>query len=453
MRRSVLLLSMTTVLSGCFAGGQDFPQMALPVAWHYGTAPAVKISPAGDMTHWWVGFGDPVLGRLVDLALSGNPDRRIAQARITEARGQRRTSFGGLFPDIGASAGVGREKSQFGGASDYYDARFDAAFEMDLFGKNRKALNASEENLRALEATYEDVSLSLVAEVVRTYVEMRGFQKQVLIAKDNLAVQDKTLGLIRQLHEAGETPQLDVERAENLVNTTRAALPDYERQANNAQIRLTVLTGEMPADLAGLVRQGGGEILTADVAPVLSAPARVLTLRPDIRAAQATLAQQTALAESVTAEIFPTFSLSGFFGVADNAVVNSATIWNVGLGTAVSILDFGRIAGRIDASRARETQAYEAYRKVVLEAVADMETALNDYAQINAQYVALSQAHDHARKALGFSEALYREGEISFLDVLDSERTLNTAQSALVNAEVARVQALVRLYKALSVGL
>jgi len=455
-RRSLSVLSLcllsTSLLQGCFAGGVDFPKVGLPGSWYGEKDSGLKISPSGSMKAWWLSFGDPVLGRLVDVALAGNPDRKSAEARIAEARGQRRTSFAGLFPRVGASADKGHEKAQTGRITDTYDANFDASYEIDVFGKNRKAASAAELNLRALEASYEDTSLSLVAEVARTYVEMRGFQKQVNIARDNLAIQEQTLKLVKQLKEAGEGPQLDVERSENLVNTTRASLPDFERQARNAMLRLTILTGEMPRDLLQMVQTGGG-MLKSNVAPVLSAPASVLALRPDIRAASATLAEQTALSESVTAEIFPTFTVTGLFGVADNAIANSATIWNVGLGTAVSVLDFGRIAGKIDSARAREVQAYQAYRKVILEAVVDVETALNDYAKINAQSISLAKAHDNARKALSLSQALYKEGEVSFLDVLDAERTVNTAESSLVTAQVAQAQALVRLYKSLSVGL
>ena len=451
MIKKYLILSSSLVLSACFAGGLDANQPTPPTGWTAKNGHLVQVANVESLRGWWTRFNDTALNALVEQALESSPERLIAEAKIAEARGLRQSIRSSLLPQIGASASAGREDT---GASAYpdsfYDAKFDASFEIDIFGKNRKNFSASDSSLQAAQARYHDVSLTLIAEVVRTYIDFRAAQNQTYIADKNLQSQEKTLKLINDLYSLGEAPKLDVERAENLVNTTRASLPEFKRQTENARLRLSVLTGVMPETVLPLLT-GHAVIPGATAQPALMAPAQVLAYRPDVRAAAADLAANTALAESTTAEIFPSFNISGFYGIADNAVLNSVNPWSVALNTAVSLLDFGRIAGRIDAARAREKQAFEQYRKTVLEAVSEVETALNDYAHINEQRISLQKAHLNAARALELSQTLYKEGEVSFLDVLDAQRSANNAESATVTANAAQAESLVRVFKSLGV--
>lgn len=447
--KTLLVLPLCLMISGCYSGRLDFLGLNNPEKWTAKKSELVDIVDAGDLHEWWKGFDAPVLDRLVEMAMAQSPDRGIAEAKILEARGMRRTSKSALFPQIGGSASKGKEDNGWY-AGEFYDARFDASYELDIFGKNRKGLSAAEAQLRAAEASYHDVTLTLIAEISRVYVEYRAAQNQLRIARKNLKSQDKTYTLISDLNRLGEAPRLDVERAANLVSTTQASIPEYQRQADNARLQLTVLTGVMPEELSSVLVEDAS-IPGGDVMPVLMAPADVVALRPDILAASANLAAHTALAESTTAEFFPTFTLRGFYGITDSALVSSATIWNVAAGAAVSLLDFGRIEGKIDAARAREKQAYEQYRKTVLAAVTEVETALTDYAAVKEQQISLHNAYKSADKALDLSQALYKEGEISFLDVLDAQRSANQAEAALVQADAAQAESLVRLYKSLGV--
>ena len=451
MSKALCLTLTAVLLTGCVTGPFEMPDFKGPSGWKNAPDEFAREVGSQNLSHWWTRFNDPALSRLVEHALENNTDRKAAEARIVEARGLRRTTRSALFPQVNASAGKGREETVQSQADDYYDARFDASYELDIFGKNRKNTAAANNNIERLEAQYQDTSLSLVAEVARTYVEMRANEKQVEIAQSNLDAQMQTLQLIRYLKEAGENPQLDVERAENLVNTTKASIPEFERLAENARLQLAVLTGRLPEDIEDL-NEGEAFIPVSEVAPVLTSPATVLALRPDVRAAAAYLRQQTNLAEAATAEIFPSFTLSGFYGVAENAFASSTNIWGVAIGAAVSLLDFGRIEGQIDAARAREKEAYELYRSTVLNAVLEVETALNDYAKTNEQTFLLFKAYANAQEAFLYSESLFKEGEVSFLDVLDAQRTVNDAQSALINSEAAKASALIRLYKSLGAG-
>ena len=448
-----LTLISTLMLSGCFAGAPDFPTFKMATKWENAETaePLFMNAKAENLHNWWENFGDPTLNTLVETALEKSPDRRAAQARILEARGLERSQRSFLFPQVGGSASKGRDKTSQSSAADVFDARLDASYEIDIFGVNRNRFTASQKQLSSLEAEYQDISLTLVAEVARTYIEMRGSEKQAQIAKTNVELQEKTLELIEVLKEYGEGPQLDVARAKSLVNATRSTIPEFERVAENARLRLALLVGIVPEELIDMTA-GAANIPGSDVAPVLMAPGTILTMRPDIRAASYNLAAQTDLAEAETASIFPTFSLSGFFGVTETGFADTTQIWSIALGAAVAILDFGRIEGRIDAARAREMQAFELFRKTVLSAVNDVETALNDYSKMNEQSVLLMKSYQNAEQAFGYSQDLFKEGEVAFLDVLDAQRTVNDAETALISAEMNRASALIRLYKSLGVA-
>lgn len=445
MKLNVLWI-LPLLLTGCVTR-QELPELKQSGEWE--TSAATVSTNA--LSAWWTTFNDPVLTGLVETALTNSPQQQIAAARIREARGIRRSAKAGLFPTLGISAEAGREREALTESTgNFYTAGFDASYEIDLFGKNRNSLNAADAQLRALEADLQWVELSLAAEVVRTYIDFRAAEKQRTIAEKNLKAQEDTLKLIEQQHAHGEAPQLDVERSESLVNSTRASIPEFRRRSENARLQLAVLTGMLPQELPDLCPDCS-IIPGADIMPLLLAPADVMALRPDIRRSAAVLEANTALVEVSVAELYPTISLGGFFGFADGVLFDSARIWEGAIDGAVNLIDFGRVEGRIDASQAREFQAYAQYRQAVLQAVADVESAMTDHARISEQRGSLQKAYENSAKALTLSETLFREGEVSFLDVLDAQRTANDADAALVSAEAAQAQSVARLYKSLGV--
>lgn len=448
--KKYLSIAAPLLLSGCLGTGLNFTLPGQPSVWSAYQSDVIEKAEAENLHKWWQKFKDPALDTLVETAFATSPARRIAEARIIEARGIRRSTSSSLFPQIGASANSGRQKTGLSTADNYYEATFDASYEVDLFGQNRNTKKAADENVKNLEANYNNVTLSLIAEISRDYIDYRRFQKQAFIAQKNLDIQEKTLSLVRHQKEFGEAPQLDVERAENLVNTTKASIPEFMRLADNARLRLSVLTGEVPEKLIPIL-SAEASIPGADATPVLLAPADVIALRPDIQAAAANLRASTALSKAAVANIFPKFNISGFFGVAEGALFSATSLWNVAAGAAVSLLDFGRIQGGIDAARGVEMRAFESYRLTTLQAVSEVETALTDFARLNEQEAHLHGAYDNANKALELSQLLYREGEVDFINVLDAQRTLNTANASLINIEGDKAQSLVRLYKSLGV--
>lgn len=447
----ILLATTSLILSGCIFTSPEHEKVPAPAAWTAPSPETLLVNPES-LHGWWKNFNDPALDQLVDHALRGSPDRKIAEARVLEARGLRKASRSSLFPQVGISANGGRGSTAASNfeTGNFYEVGFDASYELDLFGRNRNTTNAADANVNARAAEYENVSLTLVAEVARNYIELRAAQKQVLIAQKNLEAQQKTLDLVRQQKELGEAPQLDLERSEGLVNTTRSAIPEFQRQADNARLRLSVLTGEMPEVMAPLLLTSPSAVI-ADIKPVLLSPAQIIAQRPDVRAAQYDLEAQTSLTKAEIANVFPTITLGGLFGVADNVLVDPTKVWSASLNAAVSLLDFGRISGGIDAAKARETQSFENWRKTVLQAVTDVETALTDYSHVNERLQTLKQASNNAENSFNLSQQLYREGEVSFLDVLDAQRTLNNANAEVVSAEAAHSQSLIALYKSLGV--
>lgn len=448
LKRFCVLMGGAILLSGCYASSADLSTPAVQDSWMGDEAFDAKRTE--NLQGWWELFDDAVLNDLVEMALVSSPQRNIAEARILEARGVKRTSRSYLLPQIGASGTAGQQKTTDADSDDYYDAGFDAAWEIDVFGKRRAQLSAGDAQLQGVEALYDDVSLTLIAEIARVYIDYRVAQNQVRIAESNLALQVRTLEIAVALAVVGEGPRLDVERAETIVNATRALLPAFGRQVDAARLQLSVLVGEMPADLAGILA-AEGDVPAASVLPVLQAPADIVALRPDVRAAGFALAQASDLADAAVRDLFPTISLSGFFGVADSALSSAKTVWNVAANAAVALIDFGRLEGAIDSARAQEWQTFEAYRQVVIGAVVEVETALSDYAHLRAQRLALSASFDAAERAFSMSLALYREGEIGFLDVLDAQRSLNGVEADLVSALGMQSESLVRLYKSLGV--
>lgn len=456
MRKFTAAVIGAAMVSGCITTSQEFKNPDSPAAWQgnaafeKATADMNADKKSDTLTAWWTFFGDPVLDRLIKSAMALSPDRAIALAKVAEARGIARSARSSLFPQISGEASDKRAETASLSADTYYEAGFDASYELDIFGVNRNASSAAKLNVDASQASFDDVTLTLIADVARSYTEYRFYAHQAEIASRNLEAEEKTLELVKQQNAAGEATRLDTERAENQVNTTRASIPDFNRQADNARLRLSVLCGLLPEYITQILGKDG-KMPSADIMPVLASPAEVIEMRPDIRAARAVFAAQTKTVASETANLFPKLTLSGFFGIQDSAFVSSANIWSVALGAAVRLIDFGRVEGQIDAAKAREEQAYQGLRKTVLGAVMDVEQSMVSYAHINEQKVSLDASLKNAQKALELSQQLYKEGEISFLDVLDAQRSVNSADLAVSSAQYAQMVSLIALYKSLGV--
>lgn len=437
--------------------GPDYrpPDIAVPSAWTRSAAPAQDSAhPPVDLATWWQQLNDPLLDQLVTQALATAPDLRDARARLRQSRASRTLAEAGLWPGIGLSAG--RTRSQSGAMTQtLYNAGFDANWEIDVFGGVRRGIEAATADTQAVEATLNDTQVSLIAEVVLAYIDLRSNQNRIAIARDNLASQDETLEIAGWRAQAGLVSQLDVEQARSTREQTRAAIPALESGQAAAEHRLAVLAGQMP----GALHPRLTEVRPLPAAPAQLAsaiPAETLRQRPDVRAAERTLAAETARIGVQAAARYPDLTLTGTFGwqaFSLGSLGTAASVTRSMAGTlAATLFDGGRIGSRIVAQEAVREQALVAYEKTVLTALEDVENALAAYAAGRERATARRAAVEAARRAAQLARQLYRSGLTDFQKVLDTERTRLSTEDALATAQADILTAVVQLYKALGGG-
>lgn len=461
LKTSALWLT-AMLLGGCSqlpAVGPDYqlPRLALPAGWTATVPPAAQTT--ADLAGWWRQLDDPLLDRLVDDALAGSLDLRLAQARLRQARAARAQSVSGFFPALTASTAASRSKNAAVVSAlperTLYDAGFDASWEIDLFGGTRRGLEAATADQAASAASLQNTRVSLLAEVAQNYVDLRSYQRRLAIARDNLASQSETLQITEWRNQAGLASSSDVEQARTNREQTRAGIPDLEVGLSAAENRLAVLLGRQPGALHG-------ELLEARPLPTVQAalgagiPADVLRRRPDLIAAERTLAAETARVGQKLAERFPSLALGGSFGwqaYSFAALGGSDTLLRAVSGSlAATLFDGGKLRSAVDIQSAVQEQALIAYQAGVLSALEEVENALTAYAASRQRVDARRQAADAARNAALLARHLYESGLADFQKVLETERTRLTAEDNLATAEATVLTSLIKLYKALGGG-
>jgi len=458
----VVMIACATALSGCFMAGPDYvapslQELQVPPHW---SSPVADATQGGlDVAEWWRQLDDEHLTSLVARALAASPDIAAARAKLHEARAQRHLASAELWPSVSLSAsGQYVDTSASSGNGDgqqLYSAGFDASWEPDLFGGRRRAVEGARADVAAAAASLRDVHVTLAAEVARNYVELRSTQARITIARANLASQSETLDLTRWRVEAGLANSVDFEQANTNVEQTRAAIPVLETSRAEAEHRLAVLLGLSPAALSD-------ELSTSEPIPQVPAPlttgipADVLRQRPDVVAAERTLAAETARVGEATAARYPSLSLSGSLGpeaLAIGALTNGSSIAaGIAGSLAQTVFDAGRITAQIDTRDAIEAQALAAYRKAVLTALEDVENALVTLVKTRERSAALARGVGSARNAAVLARQRYAAGLIDFQTVLDTERTVLTIEESLTSAQADDTLAAIQLYKALGGG-
>jgi len=404
MRRPVSVLQtalrisfLTTVagLTGC-AVGPDYkePRPTLDEGFISAGSTKVDARPASPgIATFWRGFGDPILNSLVERAIAANGDIRIAQARLQAARASFLGTRATLLPEVGVAGGATRllaPESQYPGTTrgertaNDVDAGFIASWELDFFGRNRRATEGSSALVRAGEAGVNAAQTIVVAEVARTYLDLRGLQQRYQVAQQSLVNQQGTLKLTAARLDAGRGTQLDVARAQSLVGATGAVLPALQANIERDAFRLATLTAQPPRLVL--------ETLTApeplpslpvtDLAALpLGTPAQLLRRRPDLTFAERQLAASTADIGVATADLFPRVSLTGLIGFATDRVARLGTRdsqqYSVGAALTWPVLDFGRVRSRIGISEARASEALANYEQAVAAALEETEDALS----------------------------------------------------------------------------
>lgn len=455
-------LAIALVVAGCAAVGPNHRPPVVPLPAQFVNPPPAPLSVAEAGLPFWRRFGDPLLAGLVERALVVNHDVRIAMATLQEVRAVRSELRGGLGPRVDAGASARRERAseiQAPGVADRtasrFDGGFDAGWEIDLFGGRRRAVEAAAAQADAVEADLAALRLSLAAEVARTYVELRGLQARLQVARSNLANQRETLRIVGVRQSAGRGTDFDVARSQGLVEATRAAIPALEAALARQSYQLAVLTGQAPGALASLL-DGPAAVPGAPPVDGVADPAALLRRRPDVRAAERRLAAATAAIGATTAELFPSVSFSGQVGWnagrADGLGRGAALSYGLGPSLRWNLFDSGRVRARIAQADARAQGALAAYEKVVLQALQDTDGALATLAHSREQLLAWGASANAARRAARLARLRFDAGAIDLLALLDAERQVLAAEEQLSLVETASATAAVALFKAFGGG-
>ena len=458
-----LTLALATLLAGC-AVGPDYKQPVITTPAAFGARDLVATEAAPFALAWWQGFNDPLLTELVTAALTDNQGIKAADARLKEARAARREQLFGFLPIPTATANGQSLRQSRGGAPpgvpvtreyDLYDAGFDASWELDLFGRARRANQSASAAAQAVEAARQDVRLSVAAELARNYFELRGAQNQLAVAERNASNQQHALQLVQARLEAGRGTVLDTARAEAQVQTTLASVPPLQAAVTRAMHRIEVLAGKTPGTL--VERLGVAAAMpTLPTGIALGEPADLLRRRPDIRVAERQLAASSARIGIAVADLFPRVSLNGRVGLSAlsfNALGDAGNdTSSFGPSLSWAFLDYGRIRQRIKAAGARNEAQLADYQQTVLLALEDTENALSNYGREQQRLQHLAQAARASVQAADLATQRFEGGVSDFLTALDAYRSALEAEDLLAASQTRAATSLIAVYKALGGG-
>jgi multidrug efflux system outer membrane protein len=461
--RKLLPFTLSVALGAC-AVGPDYTRPDVTIESNYARLEAGFDAGAQPESRFWSRFGDAQLDRLVEAAFAANHDLRIAAARLASARSQRRATRLDLFPTVTTEAGRTKARLAQGEEpgvprrlrdSDLYDAQFDAFWELDLWGRVRRGVEAASAETDAAAADLRAAQVSVIAEVVRTYVELRGRQEQLKVAKDNAVNQAATLNQVEIRLDAGRGTDFDAERARAQLYTTQSRIPALQAAIGAAEHRLAVLIGREPTALiAELDPPAAIPVPPASVA--VGVPGELLKRRPDIQSAERHLAAATARIGVAQADFFPRITFGGFFGskAGSTGDLFERASESYAFGPAISwpFLDFGRVDARFQGAKAEADASLAQYQQTVLRAAEETENALLGYARVRSESDKLAHAADSSAAAAKLARIRFDGGMTDFLQVLDAERTQLDAEDHLADSRTRSATALVALYKSLAGG-
>jgi multidrug efflux system outer membrane protein len=463
LRRPFTAAALAALLAACTLGpAYERPAAELPARWIESPPEGVK-APG---SRWWTMYGDSALDRLVEEAFATNQDLVLATARVDEARALSQIADSKRMPAVDAS--FERDRVRLSERSpiplppsaienNSYRAQLNVAYEVDLWGRLRSASNAARAELLASEANRETVRIALTTEVVRAYFALVAFDAQVEATRRSLALRGEGLALQKVRRDAGLINEFALRQLEAEVAAARAQLPALEANRTAQELALAVLLGRSPrAIMEGAVerRTGQGE----PAAPVVpeGLPSDLLLRRPDVVSAEQLLIANNARIAEARAALFPRIGLSGYLGSESTALSDlfsgPAAIWSLGFALAQPIFQGGRLLAEVDAVKARERQAVAQYQKTLQEAFREVRQALNTQVKAREVFEAESVRTVALEEALRLAVIRYRNGLLSQLEVLDSER--NLLQAELNRSDALRVQraAVADLVRALGGG-
>jgi NodT family efflux transporter outer membrane factor (OMF) lipoprotein len=463
MRRYAFGLAL--LLTGCIVG-PDYqkPEIATPKQWSVASETQVKT-----LDKWWQNFNDPILNQLVVDAINANLDLKQTLDRIKDARSQRTETIASGLPSFSSKNNVNRRLNSSASSSSTSQAGsfglsnqiinllqlgIDAQWEVDFFGGVQRAIEVADATIDSEVEHRRDVLVTLLGEVARNYIELRGNQQLIVITEANLRSQQDTLNLLKVRQQAGLADMMEVAQAEGQLATLDAQLPTYETAVQQAIHALSLLLAKEPNALATRLNPVGNiPLVKTKVLPDL--PSALLQRRPDIRYAERQLAAANAQIGIATSELYPKFNLAEFLGVQNTRITDFTPLgksWSMGTTLTMPLFNWGKLNANIKSKEAQYQQTLLGYQNTVLTAFKEVEDALVAYSKEQQKHQSLQQAVDANQQAVQLANERYEKGLTGFINVLESQQALYQTQSALVSSSAKTSADLVLLYKVLGGG-
>lgn len=454
MSGGALGLAAALLLSACGSTPNAAMQaLAVPGAWQ---TPSGVASGAVLQTGWWRAFGDPALDALVEQALAHNTDLRAAAARVAEARALGEVQQAASGPSLDLGAGLQRSRSISAATGKPYDAsvfqpQFQAAYEVDLWGKLSDLNRAAAAQLEANQAARDSAALSVAASTASAYINLRGLDARLEVAQQTLTARESALQLARSRQQRGYTSALETQQSEAEYRATAQAIPQLALAIRRQEHGLNVLTGAAPGAVPrGLTLQA----LQLPALPATGLPSELLRRRPDLAGAEAQLAASDAQLAASRAQLLPSLRLSASLGSISSSALtgNPFPLWGLGGSVLAPLFDGGRLRAQVSASDARRDQALASYEKAVLTAFAEVEDQLAAVEELGRQGTEVQAQRTALQETLRIASNRYREGYASYLDELDAQRNLFSAEQNALQLRADRLTAQIGLYRALGGG-
>jgi len=445
-------------LISCSLVGPDYkrPDINLPNTYHQEIN---KDNVLTDLNMWWKLYQDPALNELMDKALVKNTDINAAIARVEESDAYLKEIDAALLPEVNLTSQASRTKSTTTGATTFgrpikkdYLIRVGTSFELDFWGKLRRAKESARAEYLASQFSKDTVELTLQSLLASNYLLLRSTDSQILALKANVKYREENLALTKKRLEGGLVSALDVHQAEAASNNLSAQLSDVMRQREIIFNQLAVLSGDMNLVISELTI----DTLITPPTPPSGLPSSLLEARPDVREAEQMMIAANANIGVAKAALFPTISLTANFGAQSAALSNlnksGSDIWGAGLGLSLPIFDSGRVRAKIDQATAKQKQALSYYESSVQNAFKEVNNALVSLKEYTEQENDLKLTQDAAKKAMGIASNRYKAGYSSYMEYLDAQRVFNDASIAYIQKRQLRLMASVELFKSLGGG-
>jgi multidrug efflux system outer membrane protein len=445
-------------IAGCMVG-PDYEQPAQdsPAEWRIDVVEAQELSN----TQWWQQFNDPVLNELIDETLHENKDLLIATARVDEFLGRYGVTRADLFPQVGADGAAARDRFSedlspvgpgISNPDNIYQAFLTATWEIDLWGRLRRASEAAQADLLSTEEARQIVIQTLVSSVALSYIDLLNLDRQLQISIETTETRKHSLGIFTKRHDAGVVSNLELSQVKSEYQSARARIPGLERAIAQRENALSVLLGRNP----GAIQRGGTiSELKMPTAPA-GLPSELLTRRPDIRQAEQELIAANARIGVARAAYFPTVSLTGFLGTSSRDVSDlfggSSKAWNYAGNVTVPIFTAGRIKGQVKAAEAIQQQSLVNYQRIIQNAFREVDDSLVDQARTRETLAAQSEQVLALKDYAHLAKLRYDEGYSSYLEVLDAERSLFNVDLIYTQTQADLFSSMVNIYKAMGGG-